>query len=377
MKKAFTLIELLVVIAIIAILAAMLMPALARARRAARQATCSSNLHNIGLGWNMLRNELRGEWTKENKNLWNMGPDALATIASSGYVEDVNAYKCPAFDGPFPRVPHLSMGFDEDMNIPGGATDRLFPTGFMEETTYFGDEGRIPKEPDEGRVCAADGAEMVTMYGLEPANHSDARGRVTGANALFADMAVEWQPCFADQEVWTMLGGNVFLPGYMGGKCGTANTYQSTEQGNWLRYGYVQNNRLLQAQDGTTMKYQMQGEGEDDVEGYDFGDADDIYYFDVFYFDLEDTVKVARNWDQEEQWDLSLEYRFQFWHPSRAMRYSEIGRRMDKQMTDCALVGGDPDGWRDAGAINPEGAGFGGPEAWGWPIELMGQGLGD
>lgn len=47
-RKAFTLIELLVVIAIIAILAAILFPVFAKAREKARQATCTSNLKQIG-----------------------------------------------------------------------------------------------------------------------------------------------------------------------------------------------------------------------------------------------------------------------------------------------------------------------------------------
>lgn len=50
---AFTLIELLVVIAIIAILAAILFPVFAQARESAYKTTCASNLHQLGIAFQM------------------------------------------------------------------------------------------------------------------------------------------------------------------------------------------------------------------------------------------------------------------------------------------------------------------------------------
>lgn len=69
LRKGFTLIELLVVIAIIAILAAILFPVFAQAREKARQATCQSNLKQLGLAVLMYVQDydevLPSSWAKE------------------------------------------------------------------------------------------------------------------------------------------------------------------------------------------------------------------------------------------------------------------------------------------------------------------------
>lgn len=95
-RRAFTLIELLVVIAIIAILAAILFPVFAQAREKARQASCASNLKQLGVAAKQYVADYDGYWVPDWAYDAGNGTYLTWMEMQKSYVQNSQVYLCPS-----------------------------------------------------------------------------------------------------------------------------------------------------------------------------------------------------------------------------------------------------------------------------------------
>ncbi|MCW3055347.1 MAG: prepilin-type N-terminal cleavage/methylation domain [Chthonomonadales bacterium] len=155
-QRGFTLIELLVVIAIIAILAAILFPVFAQARGKARQASCTSNVKQLSLGYMMYVQDY-----DETFPFWNWGDsygsgsrtpnhfESFWVNAIYPYVKNGQVFACPSSNDQATVRQTALFGWLSNAQIP---TSGIVPQ-LLDVPLNYG----ISEPLESGNVCGNDG----------------------------------------------------------------------------------------------------------------------------------------------------------------------------------------------------------------------------
>jgi prepilin-type N-terminal cleavage/methylation domain-containing protein/prepilin-type processing-associated H-X9-DG protein len=213
----FTLIELLVVIAIIAILAAILFPVFAQAREKARQASCASNLKQLGTAVMMYVQDYDETMMCYVNGTTRSGSNDnfYWSNALEPYVKLRQLWYCPSFprDAGIPTANSATYGVNLD-HLVGSISGTPAPLGLAAftrpmELLFIADTQDAQAVRQQDSACPSFTAGFLRTYCLQtstntPYPHSPARCATlqatagvdprhsTGANILFLDGHAKW-----------------------------------------------------------------------------------------------------------------------------------------------------------------------------------------
>ena len=183
-QDGFTLIELLIVIAIIAILSAILFPVFATAREKARQATCASNLKQLGLAVIQYTQDYDEGWpTTSNAGTYGWAGRVYP------YVKAIGAFTCPddttVSASPGGVNPQVAVSYALNINLSGAANNPDFGPSTLtklnaSQYTVMFCEIRAPKSnnvaiynQNEANSQNADGGDINACGYMYPLNFFD------------------------------------------------------------------------------------------------------------------------------------------------------------------------------------------------------------
>jgi prepilin-type N-terminal cleavage/methylation domain-containing protein len=209
-SEGFTLIELLVVVAIIAVLAALLLPALRKAQESARRSVCLSNIKQLGVAFNLYRDENNANYVACT-NWASSCQELLLPYKTTNLIyTSVDKQACPGLYVPGPYEHNIYGCFMVNGNLIGGLMTSIYFHNYREVknpgTTFLFTHG----------TAIASWASVHFDQLCDGGYYNELHLSGTGYNFYFVDDHAEWVPYKGDYLSRWWKAQQVYDPNWFG-----------------------------------------------------------------------------------------------------------------------------------------------------------------